>query len=127
MQAKIEDRLQRELNSDTSPDKFLDVVVSFDVRSLSEQEASTAPKSASASFMVDRARRSALMEQFIESALQRVGELAGETPEVLSQQPLLGSAVVKAHRGYFKALLQHPALKGAVLNTAPGTPKSKSM
>lgn len=119
---KVEDGLQRMLESDSAANEWIDVVVSFDMPNMGATAFTPAADPAQRSFSTaalvdDRKARSSLIAKHIRSVLENAGDMAGEQPEILSQQPLLGSAVVKAHPSYFRALLVQPGIKGAVLNS----------
>jgi len=130
MSAKVEDGLMRLLESSAAASEFIDVIVSFDVRGVAfapptgKVVAPAKDSFSTASLINERQARSAVMALHMQSVLKTAGELAGEQPEVLSQQPLLGSALVKAHPSYFKALLDQPGVKGAVLNSVGGSSSS---
>lgn len=130
MSAKVEDGLLRVLESSAAASECIDVVVSFDVRGVAtapvagKLAAALNEPHSTASLVDERKARSAVMAQHMQSVLKTAGDLAGEQPEVLSQQPLLGSALVKAHPSYFKALLDQPGVKGAVLNSGDGSSSS---
>lgn len=130
MSAKVEDGLLRVLESSAAASEFIDVVVSFDVPGLTS--ALPASKVAmpskgsfsTASLISERKARSDVVAQHMQTALKMASELAGEQPEVLSQQTSLGTALVKAHPSYFKALLDQPSVKGAVLNSVGSSSSS---
>ncbi len=129
MSAKVEDGLMRVLESSAAASEFIDVVVSFDVPGLASALPAgkvAAPKASfsTASLINERQARSAVVAQHMQTALKMAGELAGEQPEVLSQQTSLGTALVKAHPSYFKALLDQPSVKGAMLNSVGGSSSS---
>lgn len=130
MSAKVEDGLMRVLESSAAASEFIDVVVSFDVTGLASAlpagKVAVPPKApfSTASLINERQARSAVVAQHMQTALKMASELAGEQPEVLSQQTSLGTALVKAHPSYFKALLDQPSVKGAMLNSVGGSSSS---
>ncbi len=107
---KVEDRLLRVLAENAREDELIDVVFRFEM---------PIPVAPAERLPVKDLREgiARTMSERIEAALARAGEVTGETPAHVSLFPMLGSALVQAHRPYVKELLKQACVRGAVLNT----------
>jgi hypothetical protein len=110
MHAKIEPRLLELLESTSSADELIDVVLSFEPPRL---PASTSSKP----LMMRREERASAVSKTIELALAHACEIAGTQPAEVTRFPLTGSAFVRAPRRYVRALLDQSEVAGAVLNS----------
>lgn len=111
MQAKIEPRLLKVLESSATADDLIDVVLSFEAPSV-QAAAGSMP------LMKRREERASAVSKAIEHALTHAGEIAGTQPTEVTRFPLTGSAFVRAPRSYVRALVDQSEVAGAMLNSA---------
>lgn len=114
MPARIEERLQHELEASIGCDAVLEVVLRFDMPKAN-------PLSRSLPLAERRRLLAMAMSEKIEQALEHAGEAAGEKPVNVSVFPAVGSVYVQAHPPFLKVLLNQPEVLGATLNKASGS------